>query len=473
MSMSDRERMERDSLGTLPVPADKLYGIQTVRAMANFPVTGRTIPPAMIRALGLVKKACARANMEAGLMPKEIAEPIIEAADEVARGIHDGEFPVDPIQGGAGTSTNMNANEVIANRALDLLGKPRGSYDVVHPNGHVNMSQSTNDVIPTAFRVALLDTLQPAVEALGHLADAFAEKGRAWADVLKVGRTHLQDAVPIRLGSEFTAYARVTARHKARLEQAAKLLLEVNLGATAVGTGLNAPPAYSSRAVELLAEYSGYELWQADDLVDGTQNTDAYVEVSGALRAAAVSLSKIASDLRLLASGPAAGLAELRLPEVQPGSSIMPGKVNPVMPELINQVAFHIQGNDLTIALASQNGQLELNVMEPIMMHNLFDSAAVLGNAVRAFTEQCVKGIEPNLERLQQYVDRCIAVATVLNPYIGYDEAASVAKESLASGRSVKDIVLERGLLSASLLDEILAPERLTRGDFPVDSDGR
>lgn len=469
MRMSGRTRVERDSLGSLPVPEDKLYGIQTVRALANFPVTGRTIPTVMIRALGLVKKACARANMEAGLLPEPIAKPVIQAADEVARGMHDDEFPVDPVQGGAGTSTNMNANEVIANRALDLLGKSRGTYEAVHPNGHVNMSQSTNDVIPTAFRIALLDTLQPAIAALDGLAEAFSEKGRAWADVLKVGRTHLQDAVPIPLGSEFTAYARVTARHKARLAQAARLLLEVNLGATAVGTALNAPPAYSRRAVELLAEYSGYPLWQSEDLVDGTQNTDAYVEVSGALRAAAVSLSKIASDLRLLGSGPAAGLAELRLPEVQPGSSIMPGKVNPVMPELINQVAFHIQGNDLTVALASQNGQLELNVMEPIMMHNLFDSASVLGNAVRAFTEQCVTGIEPNREKLQQYVDQCIAVATVLNPYVGYDQAAAVAKESLDSGRSVRDIVLERGLLPPALLDEILSPERLTRGDFPLD----
>lgn len=468
MHVPQTNRIERDSLGALPVPADKLYGIQTVRALANFPVTDRRIPTPMIRALGLLKKACARANFESELLPLALADPIIDAADEVARGIHDDEFPVDPIQGGAGTSTNMNANEVIANRALDLLGKPRGAYECVHPNGHVNMSQSTNDVIPTAFRIALLDALEPTIDALGRLASAFAEKGRRWRRVLKVGRTHLQDAVPIELGREFTAYARVTARHKQRLTRASQLLLEVNLGATAIGTALHAPPQFSQRAVALLAQQSGYDLFQAEDLVDATQNTDNLVEVSGELKAAAVTLGKIAADLRLLASGPTAGFAELRLPEVQPGSSIMPGKVNPVIPELINQVSFQVQGNDLTVALAAQNGQLELNVMEPVLMHNLFESATILGRAAKAFAEQCVRGIEPNYEALAAHVDGCLAAATVLHPYIGYDEASRIARESLDTGRPIRAIVLERKLLTKQALEEILAPERLTRGEFPL-----
>lgn len=466
--MHKDDRMERDALGTLPVPGDKLYGIQTVRALNNFPITGQRLPVAVIRALGLVKKACAQANFESGLLAESLARPIMQAADEVARGLLDDQFPVDPIQGGAGTSSNMNANEVIANRALDLLGKPRGAYEHVHPNGHINMSQSTNDVVPTAFRIALLNVVAPTVTALAELAKALAAKGRAWADVLKVGRTHLQDAVPLQLGREFTAYARVITRHRQRLQAAAELLLEVNLGATAVGTGLNAPSQYARRAVELLAEWSGYALRQAEDLVDATQNVDALVEVSGALKATAVSVGKIAGDIRLLASGPTAGLAELHLPEVQPGSSIMPGKVNPVMAELMNQVSFQIQGNDLTVALAAQNGQLELNVMAPVLMHNLFESATILGNGARVFTEHCIRGIEPQYDTLRINVEKCIAVATVLNPYIGYDAACQVAKESLQSGRSVRAIVLEQGLLPEDVLDTILAPERLTRGEPPL-----
>lgn len=467
--MSTNERIEKDALGSLPVPADKLYGIQTVRALHNFPITGQRLPVTMIRALGLVKKACAQANFECGLLAEPIATAIVQAADDVANGLLDDQFPVDPIQGGAGTSSNMNANEVIANKALDLLGKPRGAYQHVHPNGHVNMSQSTNDVVPTAFRIALLHVVQNTIAALENLRAAFAAKGEAWSDVLKVGRTHLQDAVPLQLGREFTAYARVIGRHKDRLATASELLYEVNLGGTAVGTGLNAPPEYATRAVQLLAQWSGFPLRQAEDLVDATQNFDALVEVSGALKATAVSLSKIASDLRLLGSGPTAGLMELHLPEVQPGSSIMPGKVNPVIAELMNQVAFQVQGNDVTVALAAQHGQLELNVMAPVMMHNLFESASILANAARVFTEQCVQGIEPHYDTLKANVDKCIAVATVLNPYIGYDAASEVAKQSLKTGRSVREIVLEKKLLPASVLDTILSPERLTRGESPVD----
>jgi len=461
------ERIEKDSLGSLPVPAEVYYGIQTVRALNNFPITGHKLQPAMIRALGLVKKACAQANMEAGLLAEDIGRAVVQAADEVAAGRFNDQFPVDPIQGGAGTSINMNANEVIANRALEILGRPRGRYDVVHPNTHVNMSQSTNDVIPTAFRIALLDMLGPTADALEGLAASFARKADEFAGILKVGRTHLQDAVPMYLGQEFGAYARVTRRHAERLRAASAALAVVNLGATAVGTGLNAPPEYARRAVELLREWTGHPLEQAEDLVDATQNVDAPVAVSGELRAAALSLSKIASDLRLMASGPRAGLGELALPPVQPGSSIMPGKVNPVMAELINQVAFQIQGNDLVVGLAAQHGQLELNVMGPVLMHNLFQSVQILGNAARVFAEQCVDGIQAHEEKLRYDAERCIGIATVLNPYIGYDAAAAVAKESLATGKPLRDVVLEHGYLPEDRLDVLLRPENLTSGRPP------
>lgn len=461
------ERLERDSLGTLSVPETAYYGIQTVRALANFPISGAKLQPAMIHALGFVKKACAQANKDVGLLDDRLAPPIIQAADEVARGQWDAEFPVDPIQGGAGTSINMNANEVITNRALELAGQPRGRYDIIHPNTHVNMSQSTNDVIPTAFRIALLTLLEPTIDALERLGSSLARKAEAWAGVLKVGRTHLQDAVPMYLGQEFGAYARVVARHAHRLRSATDGLLDLNLGATAVGTGLNAPPAYAERAVALLRDWTGHPIRQAQDLVDATQNVDALVEVSSALRATAVSLSKIASDLRLLASGPRAGLGDIRLPAVQPGSSIMPGKVNPVMAELMNQVSFQVQGNDLVVALAAQHGQLELNVMAPVLMHNLFASTQILGNAARVFTEQCIDGIEPRPAKLQHDVERCIGIATVLNPYIGYDAAAMVAKESLETDKPIRQVVLEHGLLPEETLDAILDPKALTRGAVP------
>lgn len=467
-AVSDLNRTERDLLGTLAVPADAYYGIQTARALRNFPVSGYRLQPAMIRALGLVKKACAQANREVGLLPDQLAQAIVQAAQEVADGKLNDQFPVDPIQGGAGTSINMNANEVIANRALELLGHQRGRYDVIHPNTHVNMSQSTNDVIPTAFRIALLDMLQPAVASLEQLSRSFAAKAGEFARILKVGRTHLQDAVPIYLGQEFAAYARVTARHAQQVRSAAEALYEVNLGGTAVGTGLNAPPQYAVRAIELLREWTGFPLRQAEDLVDATQNVDALVSLSGQLRATAVSLSKVASDLRLMASGPRAGLSELRLPPVQPGSSIMPGKVNPVMAELINQVSFQLQGNDLVVGLAAQHGQLELNVMMPILMHNLFESVQLLGNAARVFAEQCIDGIQPNEEKLRHDAERCIGIATVLNPYLGYEAASFVATESLRTGKAIRDVVLEHRLLPADVLDSLLQPDALTRGRVPA-----
>ncbi|HEY8418036.1 MAG TPA: aspartate ammonia-lyase [Limnochordales bacterium] len=461
-------RIERDSLGELAVPAHVYYGIQTQRALHNFPVTGQRLHPEMIHALGLVKRACAEANREAGLLPEALAAHIIAAAAEVAGGRWDDQFPVDPIQGGAGTSINMNANEVIANRALEMMGRPRGDYDQIHPVTHVNMSQSTNDVVPTAYRIALLRVLEGTTARLKALAEALDERAQAFADVIKVGRTHLQDAVPMALGQEFGAWAAAVRRAAGRIESAAHELFAVNMGGTAVGTGLNAPPGFGARVVRRLAEWTGLPLRQAEDLVDATQNVDPLVAVSGALRTAAVSLSKIASDLRLLASGPYAGLGELRLPPVQPGSSIMPAKVNPVLAELINQVAFQVQGNDLVVGLAAQHGQLELNVMQPVLMHNLLVSAQILANAVGVFTDKCVRGIEPNLENIRRHLDRSVAIVTALNPYIGYDAAARVAKESMATGKPIRDIVVAQGLLPPELVDEILAPEKLVRGALPV-----
>ncbi|HLT59319.1 MAG: aspartate ammonia-lyase [Limnochordales bacterium] len=461
-------RRERDSLGELEVPDHAYYGIQTQRALDNFPVTGQRLHPEMIHALGLVKRACAEANRTVGLLPEAIAAPIITAATEVSEGRWDDQFPVDPIQGGAGTSINMNANEVIANRALELAGRPRGDYAYIHPLIHVNMSQSTNDVVPTAYRIALLRVLEGTIARLQELAGALRERAAAFADVVKVGRTHLQDGVPISLGQEFGAYAAAVSRGAARIEAAAQELLAVNIGGTAVGTGLNAPPGYAAQVVERLAAWTGRPLRLAGDLVDATQNVDALVTVSAALRTAAVSLSKIASDLRLLASGPLAGLGELRLPPVQPGSSIMPGKVNPVMAELINQVAFQVQGNDLVVSLAAQHGQLELNVMQPVLMHNLLVAAQITANAVHVFTERCVRGIEPHYENIQRHLDRSITTVTALNPYIGYDAAARVAKESLATGKPVREIVLAQGLLPPDVVDAVLSPENLTRGSLPV-----
>jgi len=422
----------------------------------------------MIHALGLVKRACAEANLEAGVLPENLARFIIPAAAEVARGQWDDQFPVDPIQGGAGTSINMNANEVIANRALELAGRARGEYGFIHPLVHVNMSQSTNDVVPTAYRIALLQVLDGTCGRLEELADAFQERARAFAGVIKVGRTHLQDGVPISLGQELNAYAAAVRRAAERIRAAAEELLAVNIGGTAVGTGLNAPPGYGAGVVGRLAAWTGRALRQADDLVDATQNVDPLVAVSAALRTGAVSLGKIASDLRLLASGPFAGIGELRLPPVQPGSSIMPAKVNPVLAELINQVAFQVQGNDLVVALAAQHGQLELNVMQPVLMYNLLVAAQMMANAVGVFTAKCVRGLEPNHENIRRHLDRSVTIVTALNPYIGYDAAARIAKESMATGKPIREIVLEQGLLPPDVVDAVLAPENLARGSLPA-----
>ncbi|MBO2518448.1 aspartate ammonia-lyase [Limnochorda sp.] len=455
-------RIERDSLGERRVPADAYYGVQTVRAWENFTITRYRPNPLMIRAVGDVKWACTKANVETGALPAEMGAAILQACEEVSQGKWDDQFIVDPVQGGAGTSFHMNANEVIANRALELLGRPKGDYSQIHPNTHVNMAQSTNDVVPTALRLASLRAGEKTVAALKKLAQAFGQKAEEFAHVLKQGRTHLQDAVPILLGQEFEAYRNVVQRDAERLLSRFEDLLAVNLGGTAVGTGLNASPEYIQRAVANLAERTGYPFRSAQSLVDLTQNVDAFLALSSALRDAASNLTKVANDLRLMASGPRNGFGEIHLPPLQPGSSIMPGKVNPVIPEAVNQVAYLICGNDLTITLAAQNGQLELNVMLPVVSVRLLESLEVLANVAEMLADRCVVGITANEARCAEEIDRCVGVATALNPYIGYDQASQVAKESLATGKPVRQIVIERGLLPKEQVDEILRPERMT-----------
>lgn len=456
------QRIEKDFLGERVLPAEAYYGIQTLRATENFPITGYTIHSSLIKAMGIVKKAAALSNMEVHLLSKEIGEAIVEAAQEVIDGKWDAEFLVDPIQGGAGTSINMNANEVIANRALEILGKEKGDYHTVSPNSHVNMSQSTNDAFPTAIHIAVLNLIDELLETMDYMQSVFHQKAEQFAHVIKMGRTHLQDAVPIRLGQEFEAYCRVINRDIVRIRQTRPNLYDVNMGATAVGTGLNAFPDYIKSVDEHLAEISGLPLKGATHLVDATQNTDAYTEVSGALKICMINMSKIANDLRLMASGPRAGLGEILLPARQPGSSIMPGKVNPVMPEVLNQVAFQVIGNDHTISLASEAGQLELNVMEPVLVFNLIQSISIMNNVFRAFTENCLKDIEANEERMKEYVEKSVGVLTAVNPHIGYEVAARLAREAILTGRSIRELCIEEGVLTKEQLDLILDPYEMT-----------
>ncbi|QPQ35618.1 MULTISPECIES: aspartate ammonia-lyase [unclassified Lysinibacillus] len=456
------QRIEKDFLGERVLPGEAYYGIQTLRATENFPITGYTIHPALIKAMGIVKKAAALGNMEVHLLSTEIGEAIVKAAQEVIDGQWDAEFLVDPIQGGAGTSINMNANEVIANRALEILGKAKGDYQTISPNSHVNMSQSTNDAFPTAIHIAVLNLIDELLVTMENMQAVFHQKAEQFAHVIKMGRTHLQDAVPIRLGQEFEAYCRVINRDIVRIRQTRPNLYDVNMGATAVGTGLNAFPDYIKSVDEHLAEISGLPLKGATHLVDATQNTDAYTEVSGALKICMINMSKIANDLRLMASGPRAGLGEIILPARQPGSSIMPGKVNPVMPEVLNQVAFQVIGNDHTISLASEAGQLELNVMEPVLVFNLIQSISIMNNVFRAFTENCLKDIEANEERMKEYVEKSVGVLTAVNPHIGYEVAARLAREAILSGRSIRELCIESGVLTKEQLDLILDPYEMT-----------
>ncbi|MEW6364390.1 MAG: aspartate ammonia-lyase [Acidobacteriota bacterium] len=458
-------RLEHDLLGEREVPSDALYGVQTLRGVENFPMSGVRLShyPVFIRSLAMVKQAAARANVKLGLLGPVIANAIDRACQEIIDGHWHGHFVVDMVQGGAGTSTNMNANEVIANRALELLGHKRGDYAHCHPNNHVNLSQSTNDVYPTAIRLATVISLRALVAALEKLRNELAAKGDEFRDILKMGRTQLQDAVPMTLGQEFTAYAVTTAEDIARLRETARLFLEINLGGTAIGTGINADPRYPQVVVEELRRVSHLDVTLAENLVEATPDTGAFVMFSGVLKRVAVKLSKMCNDLRLLSSGPRCGLSEINLPPRQPGSSIMPGKVNPVIPEVVNQVAFYVVGNDLTITMAAEAGQLQLNVMEPIIAFCLFESLQMLTAAIKTLTDRCIRGITANRDRTREMVERSIGIVTAVVPAIGYERASEVAKEALASGRPVRDIIIEKAYLTASELDYLLSPEAMTR----------
>ncbi|MER8157884.1 aspartate ammonia-lyase [Streptomyces sp. NPDC094472] len=456
-------RREHDLLGDRDVPADAYWGIHTLRAGENFPITGTSISayPHLIRALAAVKEAAARANEDLGLLTTRKADAIAAACQEIRRGALHDQFIVDVIQGGAGTSTNMNANEVIANRALELLGQEKGDYAHLHPNEDVNLSQSTNDVYPTAVNVSTIIAVRELHTAMETLRQAFAAKAEEFRDVLKMGRTQLQDAVPMTLGQEFSAYAVMLEEDQSRLLEAATLVHEINLGATAIGTGLNAPKGYAEAARHHLENITGLPLVTAANLVEATQDCGAFVHLSGVLKRIAVKLSKSCNDLRLLSSGPRAGLNEINLPPVQAGSSIMPGKVNPVIPEVVNQVAFEVIGNDVAITMAAEAGQLQLNAFEPIILHSLSESVTHLRAACLVLAERCVAGITANTERLRTSVENSIGLVTALNPYIGYSAATSIAKEALATGRGVAELVLEKGLLPADRLAQVLRPEEI------------
>ncbi|HEU4990506.1 MAG TPA: aspartate ammonia-lyase [Gemmatimonadaceae bacterium] len=457
-------RQEHDLLGDRGVPVDALYGVQTLRALENFPITGDAIRelPSLVDALATVKAAAARANAELGLLAPEIAQAIVEAAGEIRAGRHHEHFLVDVIQGGAGTSTNMNANEVIANRALELMGRPRGDYATVHPNNHVNLSQSTNDVYPTAVKLALHASIEGLRAAMRDLSDAFLAKGEEFAGHLKMGRTQLQDAVPMTLGQEFSAFGHTMLEDVDRLGEAQALIREINMGATAIGTGINAPPGYAEKVRAHLSTLTGLDLITAPDLVEATADTGAFVQLSGVLKRCAVKLSKICNVLRLLSSGPRAGLHEINLPAMQPGSSIMPGKVNPVIPEVVNQVCFDVIGGDVTVTLAAEAGQLQLNVFEPVIAYRLLRSIDTLRNACVVLRERCVLGITANPGRMREFVEHSIGIVTALVPVLGYERCTQIAKQALDTGRGVTELVLEQKLLTRAQIDEVLDPARMT-----------
>lgn len=456
-------RIESDSIGTKKVPMDAYYGVQTLRASENFHITGLKINKELIISLAQIKKAAALSNEAAGLLDKKIGDAIIKACDEIIEGNLMDQFIVDPIQGGAGTSVNMNANEVIANRAIEILNGVKGNYKIVHPNDHVNMGQSTNDVFPTAGKITALKLLQKTIEQLTNLNKSLEIKAEEFNDVLKMGRTQLQDAVPIRLGQEFHAYSSVVKRDISRLEKAKDELRTLNIGGTAIGTGINADAKYFNSIASVLSKVTGLQLKQADDLIDATQNLDGFTAVSAAIKTCAVNLSKIANDLRLLSSGPRTGFEEINLPPKQNGSSIMPGKVNPVIPEVMSQVAFNIIGNDITITMAAEAGQLELNAFEPVLFFNLFESINTLTNGIKTFNENCVSGITANRERCRELVDNSVGIVTAMSPYIGYEKAAKIAKASLKTGEPVRKIILKEGILKEAELNDILNPENMTQ----------
>jgi aspartate ammonia-lyase len=453
------KRLEHDLLGERQVPNEHYFGIQTLRAVENFSITGIPIShyPRFVHSLAYIKKAAALTNQELGLMPGDLTQAIVQACDDILLGKLLDEFVVDVIQGGAGTSTNMNANEVIANRALEHLGLPKGRYDVLHPLNHVNLSQSTNDVYPTALRLTLSMKLDGLLLEMQALQSALTEKGVEFADVIKMGRTQLQDAVPMTLGQEFDAWGVTVGEDIARVREAQSLIREINLGATAIGTGLNTPAGYAEKVTARLKELSGIPVVQSPNLVEATQDAGAYVQLSGVLKRVAVKLSKISNDLRLLSSGPRAGLGEINLPPMAPGSTIMPGKVNPIIPEVVNQVAFEVIGNDLTVTMAAEAGQLELNAMEPVIAYSLFTSLDMLGRACRTLVIRCIRGITANWEHCRQQVENSIGVVTALNPLLGYEKTTQIAEEALRTGKSVVEVVLEHGYLSREALETILS----------------
>ena len=458
------ERIEHDLLGDLPLPNSAYYGVHTLRALRNFPITGIPIStyPNLVNALASVKEAAARANHELGLLSEQKMKYIVQACQAVRTGVAHEHFVVDVIQGGAGTSTNMNANEVIANLALEYMGHQRGDYQALHPNEDVNLGQSTNDVYPTALKIAGYMGIVQLVHAMGVLRTSFAKKAEEFKHDLKMGRTQLQDAVPMTLGQEFSTFAVMLGEDEERLMEASKLICEINLGATAIGTGINTPPEYAAAACRHLATVTGIPVKTSPNLVEATQDVGSFVQLSGVLKRVAVKLSKVCNDLRLLSSGPRAGLGEINLPAVQAGSSIMPGKVNPVIPEVVNQIAFEVIGNDVTVSFAAEAGQLQLNAFEPIIAHSLFKSVAHLRAGCLTLASRCVDGITANRDRLKELMDDSIGVVTALNPYIGYVNATQIAQEALLSGRGVAEIVVERGLLTPAQLDQILQPDMLT-----------
>jgi aspartate ammonia-lyase len=456
-------REEHDLLGNRKVPNQAYYGIQTLRGLENFNISGVSLNfyPVIIEALAMVKKAAAMANHDLGLLDDHLSAAIIIACTEIQNGKYHFHFVIDMIQGGAGTSTNMNANEVIANRALEILGREKGQYQYCHPNNHVNLSQSTNDAYPTAVKIAIYNNNRKLVAVLRELIVAFRAKGVEFSDVLKMGRTQLQDAVPMTLGQEFSAYAATLEEEVQRLEENARLFLEVNMGATAIGTGINSEPEYAGKVVEHLRQVTGLDLKNAENLVEATQDTGSFVMYSSAIKRLAVKLSKISNDLRLLSSGPRTGFNEINLPPMQPGSSIMPGKVNPVIPEVVNQVAFKVIGNDLTVTLAAEAGQLELNVMEPVIVQSIFESVEMLKSAMRTLRHRCIDGITANRERCLEMVQNSIGIVTALVPVLGYEASSGLAKEALETGRGVYELCIEKGLMTKEELDRILSPERM------------
>ena len=457
-----KSRIESDSIGSMSVPAQAYFGVQSLRAKNNFPITGKKLNPEFIVSLAQIKKAAAVTNRNAGNLNANIANAIIHACNEIIEGqLHD-QFIVDPIQGGAGTSSNMNANEVIANRACEILGAAKGEYKTVQPNDHVNMSQSTNDVFPRAGKLTVLKLLPKLIFQLNRLANAMDQKATEFDGVIKMGRTQLQDAVPIRLGQEFSAYSSAIKRDVTRLEQVQDEMRMINMGATAVGTSLNASPAYVYNITPNLQKITGIKLDQAKDLIDCTQNLDGFTVVSGALKTCAITLSKIANDLRLLSSGPKTGIMEICLPAMQNGSSIMPGKVNPVIPEVVSQVAFNVIGNDHTIALAAEAGQMELNAFEPVLFYKIFESIESLEGAVKTFVDNCVLGITANTEVCQKHLEESVGIVTALCPYIGYTKSAEIAKESLHTGVPVATLALKMSILTEEQLKEILSPRAMT-----------